>query len=100
MKKTLCIILASMLGASAFGNLMMQIISTHNGPAVVINGITYYLPAYAVTEPTTNYPAGFEAFDFVANTTNGAMALVSVVGGWHDKHLHRGLRRRTGNTIT
>ena len=31
MKKTLCLILASMLGASAFGNLMMQIISTHNG---------------------------------------------------------------------
>lgn len=70
MKKTLCLILASMLGASAFGNLMMQIISTHNGPAVVIDGVTYYLPAYAVTEPTTNYPAGFAEFDFTPNTTN------------------------------
>lgn len=48
MKRTLCLMLASMLGASAFGSMLMQIISTHNGPAVVIDGVTYYLPAYAV----------------------------------------------------
>lgn len=32
--------------------------------------VTYYLPVFAVNEPTTNYPAGFVAFDFAPNTTN------------------------------